>query len=706
MGEPSTITKRLHVGGLTPDITTEHIRDRFKSFGTIENVEDMQPDALGQPRPFTFFTITTTPVQLRKCLNIMSGSTWRGTQLRLAEAKPKYDIRLEKERDPPVEEQRKEQDKKRKRAIREFGDEVGKEAQDMRPVTVENYSSKKFWKVDDEKHLIRPICMRPTHPIHLSTPPQGKRKPPPPARARRRVINPLLWQSTHLIDNDLQGGNFEEAEAGGQDEWVYEDLETDEEDADELGRVKVGVWRRIGGEEEEVVRVQKRLVTGDDGKGPENDEDAASALFPAMERSVSPLFGARGDMGGEASPLFGTRALPSGLDVGEDEEAEEEVETEDDEGSSISEPAKSQLAEGTDEESTVDEEDEAEEKEAEEKEAEEKERSRSNSPLFAARPGSPLLPTPAEVSTQPQKSTIRKEPPPIRVAKPSLPDHLVQEARAERSRELSLLAGLLSGLGPNETKPVVREKEEWKGSEESDEEDGVYDEDAGVGGVMRLRGGGMASDVDEEDDDDDDDEESSSSGSDDSSSDDSDDSDDSEGSDVPEPPEQQQTTQEAKGKSTLKDMFAPQASTSGGFSLLASLDPDLELDDNLDIPLPLPSTIAQQELEAPIEPLAPSSKALFDPDPSIPLFFPDPSSVPSQPNGVGGGSAKRTRDVVEIDMSKSDWVGFFAQETDEDMKEIWARDKLELTREWKRRFREGKKQRRRRGGAGAGDDLD
>jgi hypothetical protein len=62
---------------------------------------------IGDPRPFTFLTIETTPNQLKKCmytiadgqdaadsldigLNIMSGSTWRGTTLRLAEAKPKY----------------------------------------------------------------------------------------------------------------------------------------------------------------------------------------------------------------------------------------------------------------------------------------------------------------------------------------------------------------------------------------------------------------------------------------------------------------------------------------------------------------------------------------------------------------------------------------------------------------------------------------
>ena len=66
---------------------------------------------------------------------------------------------------------------------------------------------------------------------------------------------------------------------------------------------------------------------------------------------------------------------------------------------------------------------------------------------------------------------------------------------------------------------------------------------------------------------------------------------------------------------------------------------------------------------------------MFVLDPSAPLFF-----APSLGEGTG----------------------FCRTETDEEMKEIWQRDRLGLTREWKRRYREGLKRRRRRGG-GVGD---
>jgi hypothetical protein len=42
------ITKRVHVGGLIPSITAEHLRDRFRSFGTVTAVEEMGLNALGE----------------------------------------------------------------------------------------------------------------------------------------------------------------------------------------------------------------------------------------------------------------------------------------------------------------------------------------------------------------------------------------------------------------------------------------------------------------------------------------------------------------------------------------------------------------------------------------------------------------------------------------------------------------------------------
>lgn len=74
----------------------------------------------------------------------MSGSMWRGTQLRIAEAKAPYTERLDKERNPSKEEVEK-RDRKRKRRQRtvDYNAGIGKEAQDMRMVTLDNYKQKK-----------------------------------------------------------------------------------------------------------------------------------------------------------------------------------------------------------------------------------------------------------------------------------------------------------------------------------------------------------------------------------------------------------------------------------------------------------------------------------------------------------------------------------------------------------------------------------
>lgn len=74
----------------------------------------------------------------------MSGSMWRGTQLRIAEAKPLWSDRLEQERNPSkeVRELRERKRKRRQRTV-DYAAGIGKEAQDMRMVTVENYTKKK-----------------------------------------------------------------------------------------------------------------------------------------------------------------------------------------------------------------------------------------------------------------------------------------------------------------------------------------------------------------------------------------------------------------------------------------------------------------------------------------------------------------------------------------------------------------------------------
>ncbi|TFY76106.1 hypothetical protein EWM64_g7909 [Hericium alpestre] len=89
MDEP--ITKRLHISGLTPAITPDALSARLATFGTLTALDGLGAlDALGQPRKYAYVTLDTTKGKLAKCMNVLSGSTWKGARLRLGEAKPDY----------------------------------------------------------------------------------------------------------------------------------------------------------------------------------------------------------------------------------------------------------------------------------------------------------------------------------------------------------------------------------------------------------------------------------------------------------------------------------------------------------------------------------------------------------------------------------------------------------------------------------------
>lgn len=102
------IVKRLHVSGLTPAITPADLSQKLGSFGTVKALYGFgKLDALGQPKKFGYVTIETTKGKLARCayfrrcdfatmlinaagMNLLSGVTWKGGQLRLGEAKPDF----------------------------------------------------------------------------------------------------------------------------------------------------------------------------------------------------------------------------------------------------------------------------------------------------------------------------------------------------------------------------------------------------------------------------------------------------------------------------------------------------------------------------------------------------------------------------------------------------------------------------------------
>ena len=101
----------------------------------------------------------------------------------------------------------------------------------MSLVTPENVHLRPQWRVTALGRLVRPVRMRPMHPldppIDLSKSaekrkikgqkekevvkgkeekPTKKRKREPPTRARRRTIDPLQWGSQHIVGVFLEGG--------------------------------------------------------------------------------------------------------------------------------------------------------------------------------------------------------------------------------------------------------------------------------------------------------------------------------------------------------------------------------------------------------------------------------------------------------------------------------------------------------------------
>lgn len=192
-------TKRLHISGLTPAISEKDIYTRFSVFGTVKTVSGIgEFNAVGQPRNFAFISLEATPEKISKCLNVLSGSTWKGTKLRIGDARPDYEQRLQMERmeiTPPS---------KRRRLAH------GTESKDMSLVTLENVDKHPGWKKTSLSHLIRPMRMRPLHSIppptlsqSVSSGKKKKRKIMPPTRARRQKIDPSLYNRVHMTERML-----------------------------------------------------------------------------------------------------------------------------------------------------------------------------------------------------------------------------------------------------------------------------------------------------------------------------------------------------------------------------------------------------------------------------------------------------------------------------------------------------------------------
>ncbi|KAF9073325.1 hypothetical protein BDP27DRAFT_1319233 [Rhodocollybia butyracea] len=152
------ITKRLHVSGLTPNLSPADLSARLSNFGTVKSLDGFGLlDAVGQPRRFGYVTLETTQASLKRCFSTLSGTTYKGAKLRIGEAKPDFAERISKELaepEPPT--------KKPRRHHNKF---TGVPAADMSLITRENAAQRPKWKVMPSGRVVRTMRMRPGKPL-------------------------------------------------------------------------------------------------------------------------------------------------------------------------------------------------------------------------------------------------------------------------------------------------------------------------------------------------------------------------------------------------------------------------------------------------------------------------------------------------------------------------------------------------------------
>ncbi|EPX74411.1 ribosome biogenesis protein Nop6 [Schizosaccharomyces octosporus yFS286] len=151
------ITKRVFVGGLSSTITEDDLKPRFNRFGNVTKftiVEKQLP--VGTSQKFAYVTFETNEDNWKKCKTYLSKATFKGSVLRIEEAKPYFKDRLNLEKS--LEDESNAQASTSKPSEAElpndpvFHGEIilpGKHAKDMTPVTdadVRKDTARKGWK--------------------------------------------------------------------------------------------------------------------------------------------------------------------------------------------------------------------------------------------------------------------------------------------------------------------------------------------------------------------------------------------------------------------------------------------------------------------------------------------------------------------------------------------------------------------------------
>ena len=90
---------RLHVGGLTPEVTDEDLRKRFSSFGEVISVNILRskfdPPGCSTCRGFAFLELQVCHEgAVDRCISALNRCKWKGRTISVARARPDYLERL------------------------------------------------------------------------------------------------------------------------------------------------------------------------------------------------------------------------------------------------------------------------------------------------------------------------------------------------------------------------------------------------------------------------------------------------------------------------------------------------------------------------------------------------------------------------------------------------------------------------------------
>ncbi|KAI6008087.1 hypothetical protein EDC04DRAFT_3146496 [Pisolithus marmoratus] len=308
--EGTLVTKRLHISGLTPSITSTDIQRRLSTFGSVKSLGGFgKLDALGDPRPFAYVTLEGKEKDLARCMNVLSGSTWKGTKLRIGEAKPDYRQRIDylNSRSPPPPRTTR---SKRHQLV------VASPVLDT-PLSRDDAVKAPGWVMLPSGRVIRPMKMRPERPLertHATGGVQrtrgqsgekgkkGRKRKDPPLRARRRMIDPTTWDSTYLtgalLEMVVDAGTVAEEETKEALQHKHTFTREMEVRTDGVSRVSSNPERRDTGEDVQMGDMHPHLPATANTRTATPETDTTAAAVPTKSK-LKELFAPR-----EEEPSF------------------------------------------------------------------------------------------------------------------------------------------------------------------------------------------------------------------------------------------------------------------------------------------------------------------------------------------------------------------------------------------------------------------